>query len=73
MVTWGASKAPIKVSASYQEVYSFGDVEGVQPFQQGTAGERAIGKSAHAISNGHWMWWRDAGQESKQQHQEWVR
>lgn len=52
VITWGASKAPIKVSASYQEVYSFGDVEGVQPFQQGTAGECAIRESAKAINKG---------------------
>ena len=31
LITWSAAKAPIKVSASYQEVYSLGDIDGVQP------------------------------------------
>lgn len=29
LITWSAAKAPVKVSASYQEVYSLGDTDGV--------------------------------------------
>ena len=52
LITWSAAKAPIKVSASYQEVYSLGDIDGVQPIQQRTARERTIGEPANVISCG---------------------
>lgn len=53
LITWSAAKAPIKVSASYQEVYGLGDIDGIQPIQQRAARECTIGEPANAISCGH--------------------
>lgn len=46
LITWSAAKAPIKVLASYEEVYCPGDIKGIQPIQQGATRERTIGESA---------------------------